>query len=157
MTEKFMRKNATLDMCSKQQYKKKNPVNFSSTKDVICNFNIALATTNGPFPQDMTYFDFVAQKEHHFLRNVLDPDELKLSKNMKNIEAYFAAFEKFIKIVSVLANRHTADNNIAFIEEDFLVEFLANSQITSFSELFFEISQTDVKNLRTFKKKSSNK
>ena len=152
MTEKFMRKKCHLDMRSKQEYKKKNPADFSSTKCVICNFNIALATTNGPFFQDMTYSDFVVKKEHHFLRNILDPDELKLSKNIRNIEVYFAAFEKFIKIIAVLANRYRADNDIAFIEEDFLAESLANSEITSFRELFFEIWQTDVEIVRTFKK-----
>ena len=98
-TEKFIRKNSALDMRSKQEYKKKNPVDFSSAKCAICNFNIALAANNEPFSQDMTYFSFVVQKEHHFLRNILDPDELKLSKNIKNIEAYFIAFEKFIKII----------------------------------------------------------
>ena len=71
---------------------------------------------------------------------------------MKDIEAYFVAFEKFIKIISILANRYTSDNDIAFVEEDFLVQFLADSQITSFSELFFEISQTDVNNACTLKK-----
>ena len=158
MTEKFMRKNGPLNMRSKQEYKRKNPVNISSTKRVIHNFNIALATTNGRFSQDMTYFDFVVQKEHHFLRNIRDLDKLKLSKNMKNIEVYFAAFEKFINIITVLTNRYTADNGIAFIEEDFLAEFLADSQITSFRELFFEISQTDVKNVcARLKKQSSNK
>ena len=71
---------------------------------------------------------------------------------MKDIEAYFVAFEKFIKIISILGNRYTADNDIAFVEEDFLVQFLADSQITSFSELFFEISQADVNNACTLKK-----
>ena len=60
------------------------------------------------------------------MRNTLDPDRLKLSKNMKNIEVYFAAFEKFIKIITVLTNRYTADNDIAFLEEDFLAEFLGD-------------------------------
>ena len=58
---------------------------------------------------------------------------------MKNTEAYFGAFEKFIKIISVLTNRYTTDNDIAFIEEDFLAEFLPDSQITSFGKLFFKI------------------
>ena len=103
MDEKFMRKNAALNMHSKQKYKKKNHVDFSSTKCATCNFNLGLATTKGTFVQDnMTYFAFVVQKEHHFLRNILDPDELKVLKNMKNIESYFSAFEKFIKIFSVL-------------------------------------------------------
>ena len=86
-------------MRSKQEYKKKNPVDFSSVKCAICNFNIALAATNGPFSQDMTYFNFVVQKENHFLRNILDPDELKLSKNIKNIEAYFIALETFSELL----------------------------------------------------------
>ena len=103
MDEKFMRKNAALKMHSKQKYKKKNHVDFSSTKCATCNFNLGLATTKGTFVQDnMTYFAFVVQKEHHFLRNILDPDELKVLKNMKNIESYFSAFKKFIKIFSVL-------------------------------------------------------
>ena len=108
-----MRKNATLDMRSKQQYKRKNLVDFFSSKCVIYNFNIVLATSNGPCSQDMAYFDFVVRKEHHFLRNILDPDELKLSRNMKNIEVYLAAFKRFIKIITVLTNQYTADNDIA--------------------------------------------
>ena len=61
MAEKFTRKNVTLGMRIKQEYKIKNPVYFSSTKCVICNFNIVLATTNGRFSQDMTCFDFVVK------------------------------------------------------------------------------------------------
>ena len=39
------------------------------------------------------------------------------------------------------------------IEEDFLAHLLVDNQIASFSELFFEISQTNIKNVRTSKKK----
>ena len=152
VNEKFMRKNLTLDMRTKCQYKKKNPVDFSTTNCVICNFNLAFATSNGPFSQDMTYSDFVVHKEHNFLRNVLNPDDLKLCKNIENIKVYFTAFENFMKIVFLLANRYNADSDILPIEQDFFAEFFADSQIASFSELFFEILQADVKNFCTLKK-----
>ena len=87
-----MGKNSALDMCSKQEYKKRNLVDFWSTKCVICNFNIALATTNGPFSEDMTYYNSIIQKEHHFLQNIFDSDELKLSKNMKKNRGLFCCF-----------------------------------------------------------------
>ena len=52
----------------------------------------------------------------------------------------------------MLTNRCTSDNDIEYVEEDFLADFLVENEITSFSELFFKISQCDVKNVRTFKK-----
>ena len=62
------------------------------------------------------------------------------------MEEYFAAFDRFIKIVAVLINRYTSENDTLYGEEDYLTEFLAENEIDSFGSLFFEISQCDVKN-----------
>ena len=87
---------------------------------MICNFNIALTTKNGPNSQEMTYFDFVVEEEHHFLRNIFETDELKLSKKLKNIEVYFDAFDRFVKIITDLINCYTSDNDMEYVEEDYL-------------------------------------
>ena len=92
ISEKLLRKNHTLEMFNKISFKKKSPVSFSETKCIIYNFNFDVATTNGPEAEEMTYYNFVIQKEHCFLRNIFDPDTLKKSKNMNSIGAYFQAY-----------------------------------------------------------------
>ena len=71
--------------------------------------------TNEPELEELTYYDFVVQKEHCFLRNIFDPDNLKKSKSMDTIGAYFAAFEKFLKIVVLLENQYTSNSNMKML------------------------------------------
>ena len=151
-SEKCLRKNNSLDMFSKINFKKKNPVDFYKTKYVICNFNIGVATTNELESEEMTYYDFVVQKEHCFLRNIFDQDNLKKSKNMDTIGVYFAAFEKFLKIVALLENQYTSNSNIEDVSEECLIDFFRENQIYCFLELFLDISECDVKNVRALKK-----
>ena len=52
-----------------------------------------------------------------------------------------------------MINRYTSENDTEYGEEDCLTEFLAENEIDSFGSLSFEISQCDVKNVKTYKKK----
>ena len=51
-----------------------------------------------------------------------------------------------------MLNRYTSDNDIDYIEEDYPIEFLTKNNFDSFGDLFFEVSQCGVKNVRTCKK-----
>ena len=51
-----------------------------------------------------------------------------------------------------MLNRYTSDNDIDYIEEDYPIEFLTENNFDSFGDLYFEVSQCGVKNVRTCKK-----
>ena len=139
-------------MFSKKNFKKQNLLDFFETKCVICNFNIGAAASNGPKATEMTYYDFIVQKEHCFLGNTFHPDTLKKPKSMSNIEAYFFSFEKFLKIIALLENRYTSDSDIGEIDDNCLLKFIHENEIESFRELFLNTFKCKVKNFSTLKK-----
>ena len=100
----------------------------------------------------MTYFEFVGQKEHSFLRNIFDPDVISKSEQLKNIKSYYCAFETFIDIVALLENVYTSDSIFTRSERNCLREIFEENDIESFKELCLEISECDVKNVYSLKK-----
>ena len=58
--------------------------------------------------------------------------------------------------VALLESRYTLENDIEYTEEDYLAEFFTENEITSFQELFFNVFECEVKNVRTLKKAKLN-
>ena len=63
---------------TKQKFKRENPINQDETNCVICGFCLPTAAS--------MYLDFVIAKEHAFIRNIFNHDELKQSKSIKTYE-----------------------------------------------------------------------
>ena len=73
------------------EYNRNNPIT-ADTKCCICNFPLDVAPKGLKFEgNDMSYLDFLIQKEHAFIRNIFDENELKKSKNLANLETYHSA------------------------------------------------------------------
>ena len=87
LAEKFFNRYKELDMLPKQRLKRQNPINGESTE-------CATAASNFPSEKITTFLDFVIEKEHSFIRNIFDPEDLTLSKNIETLEKYYASFKK---------------------------------------------------------------
>ena len=73
----------------------------------------------------MYYFDFLIRT--HFLRNIYSYEELNKSPSIKNLEPYYANFQKFLKIMTFIENNinnSETDKTIYHYElNDFLEEY----------------------------------
>ena len=95
----------------------------------------------------ITYGDFIIQKEHKFLRNVLSNEDLQKSDSIKSLESYHEKFKKYIRICIYTENSIKTLNNFTECFHDELVEFLNENfpDIENFEELKELISEVKVK------------
>ena len=82
LAEKFFNSYKEIDMLTKQRLKRQSPI-FLPTAD-----------SNFPSEKIVGFLDFVIEKEHSFIRNIFDPEDLTLSKNIETLEKYDASFKK---------------------------------------------------------------
>ena len=59
---------------------------MGKTKCSICHFDLAVGSSNSPHSENMTHVNFVLKKEHSFIRNVFDSDELSACDEIKTLE-----------------------------------------------------------------------
>ena len=102
---------------------------------------------NFPNEKISTYVDFVIAKEHAFIRNMFDHDELKQSKFIKIYEKYYESFRKMLQFVVLLNTRYSNESDIEYILGDCIAEFVNEMNFESFSDLFLEIENTKVKKI----------
>ena len=101
--EKYFRRFKERNFVSKQNFKSENPIDGNQAKCVICGFRLPVAASNFPNEKIMTYLDFVIPKEHVFIRNIFDRDELKRSsKAIATLEKYHESFRKLLQIAVLL-------------------------------------------------------
>ena len=93
----------------------------------------------------MTYLDFVGRKQHAFIRNIFDQDELKQSIPISSIEKYHESFRKVLQMVSLLQTSCSSESDIEDISDDCIAQFVENKNFESFSEFFLEIENAEVK------------
>ena len=92
------------------EYNRKNPIT-SETKCCICNFPLDVTPKGLKFEgNEMSYLDFLTEKEHAFIRNIFDKYDLKKPKNIVTEEKYYEAMLLFIHLV------WTAENEIKVVE-----------------------------------------
>ena len=131
--EKFIRRylELDLDIFTKQRFRKNNPTRWRETKCSICNFDLAMGTSNDPNAEDnsLTYFDFVVRKEHSFVRKIFKPDELSACQQIKTLKKYYEKFKLFIQIVFLLKNTYSVERDI---ECDINDDCFANWQLWKF-------------------------
>ena len=62
----------------KINYQRQNPIDWQEGKCCICRFPLAIEPRGLSFTEsDMSYIDFTIRKEHAFLRNIYDAEDLK--------------------------------------------------------------------------------
>ena len=101
LSEKYFRHFKELNFFTIQKFERENPVYWEETNCVICEFRLPTAVSNEKIS---TYLDFVIAKEHAFVRNIFNYDELKQPKSIEAHEKYHETFRRMLQIV-VLLNR----------------------------------------------------
>ena len=88
----------------------------------------------------MIYFDFVVRKEHCFISNTFDDNELVNCKEIKTLENYYDNFKLFFQILLLLNSSYSSESDIEDINDNCIVDFVEENEIESFQELYLEIS-----------------
>ena len=131
------------------QYRQNNPINYSTTKCVLCKMPLKIEPPNSKTPDpEMTYGDFIIRYEHKFLRNIYSIDQIKMSDDLKNIESYYIVFNKFIatctELNSVLSQYTKTDmHHILSDLEECMEEIFSDDEP---EEIKNTIMQTEIKN-----------
>ena len=86
--------------------------------------------------------------ERAFIRNVFDPDKLNLSKSIQTHEKYYETFRRMLQIVVLLNTNYSNESDIEDISDDCIIEFVNEMNFDSFTNLYLEIENTSVKNLK---------
>ena len=94
-------KNSELSIDAKRKYEIENPIDWQAGKCQICNFPLHVNPTkaNAKNDENMSYGDFIIEKEHKFLRNIFSKEEIESSVAIKNIESFHEHFCKFLQTI----------------------------------------------------------
>ena len=141
-------KKTELTLREKKDYELKNPIDWEKGKCQICTFPLDVKPSINVEAniEKMTYGDFLIQKEHKFLRNVLSIDNLSKSEAIANIDSYHKNFRKFLRICIFADNAMKTLNKLDDCPHDELIEFLnENLDIENFSQLKEKIGETSTK------------
>ena len=102
----------------------------------------------------MSNLDFLIRKEHAFIRNIFDENELKKSKNLVNLEAYHSAMVLFIHLVRVAENEIKNVECYDMIYDEKLEKFLKEEYPAyeyDLEGLVNEIKSVKIKDLKALK------
>ena len=98
LAEKYFSRYKELDLFSKQRSKRENPIDWNETNCVICGFHLSTAASNFPSEKIITFSDFIIEKEDSFIRNILENDEWKLSKNNETLKNAMPHLKKCLEL-----------------------------------------------------------
>ena len=71
-----------------------------------------------------------------------------MSKPISTIENYHVEFKKLLHVSSLLNSSYSSESDTENIIDDCVVEFLEETNFNDFAEVFLEISNTKIKNIR---------
>ena len=92
--KKFKSQYLEIDILIKNQYERKNPIDWENDKCVICKMPLKIDPTNHKsLNNEMTYGVFFIRFEHKFLRNIYSYDELTQSEDICSLENYYTAYD----------------------------------------------------------------
>ena len=77
---------------------KENPTVPSKIVCCICGFFLDIEGGSGNEDNKKTWYDFVVEKEHVFIRNIYSKKEIAEVENISDITDYHGEFGRFIKI-----------------------------------------------------------
>ena len=105
LADKLFKRFRELEYFTKQKFKNENPINWSKTNCDVCGFCLSTNLSHVPNEKLETFLDHVIVKEHSFIRNICDHDEIKILKPISTIENYYVAFKKNVacfKLVKII-------------------------------------------------------
>ena len=145
LADKLFKRFRELDYFTKQKFKNENPINWSKTNCDVCGF--CLSTNVSYFPNEKleTFLDHVIVKEHAFIRNIYDHDEIKILKPISTIENYHVAFKKMLHVSSLLKSSYSSESDIESIMNDCIVEFLEGTNFNDFPEFLLNFKYENQK------------
>ena len=136
----FKSKFIELNEIQKQIFVKENPLNWSKTC-CICGFKLSTNAKEGhEKTQNLTtWFDFIMQQEHLFLKNICSQDDLLKMERLKTLEDCYRNFEYFLEVVVLLDKCFSRLTNLNVLEDQetlkrFFYEDLA--EYNDFSEVY---------------------
>ena len=93
-------KKSELSIDVKRKHEIENPIDWQNGKCQICNFPLLINPTKANAKNDnISYGDFIIEKEHKFFRNIFSKEEIESSIAIKNIESFHEDFCKFLQII----------------------------------------------------------
>ena len=102
----------------------------------------------------MSYLDFLIRKEHAFIRNIFDEDDLKRPKNIANLKSYHEAMVLFIHLAQIVENEINSISSYDQIFDEKLETFL-REECSAYSDhikvLVNEIKSVEIKNSKALK------
>ena len=142
-------KNFELSIQEKREYEIENPIDWKKGKRHICNFPLHINPSNNVTTQndEMSYGDFIIEKEHKFLRNIFSEEELKASDAIKNIESFHEHFCKFLRLIIFAQQCVNSMKDFSECCHGELIEFLNEycKDCIDFIELKEKVSDAEVK------------
>ena len=144
-------KKLELSINEKKEFETKNPIDWENGLCEICTFPLDVTPSEKPNNEKMSYLDFIIQKEHKFLRNVLSEDDLQKSKQINNIENYHEDFKKYLKICIFTKNSFNLFKNFSECHHYELIEFINENlpDVENFAELREKIEEMKVKSTKS--------
>ena len=141
-------KNSELSIKRKRKYEIKNLINWQSGKCQICNFSLHINPTKANVQkEDMSYGDFIIEKEHKFLRNIFSKEEFESSDAIKNIESFHEYFCNFLQIIVYAYQCINSMKEFSECFYDVLIDFFNEccKDCTDFIEIKQKISDIEIK------------
>lgn len=71
-----------------------------------------------------------------------------MSKSIHTLEDYHLAFRKMLQIVALLNTDYSRESNIEDVSDDCVAEFVEEMNFDNFYDLYVEIENTQIKNLK---------
>ena len=132
-----------------KEYENKNKFCWSQErKCTICKMPLRPVFSSPNTPNnEMYYGDFIIRYEYKFLRNIFSQEQLESSPELKSLEAYYEAFEKFvhfaIQIYRLLNSFNARLRDLSADVREFIEINFSDCDIETIKE---EILETDIKN-----------
>ena len=106
------------------EYNRQNPIT-AETKCCICDFPLDVAPKGINLKgNEISFLGFLIKKEHAFLRNIYDEEDLQKSKNISNKEIHYDTMLLFIHLVRVAETEIKSSSTFHGIYDEKLKEFL---------------------------------
>ena len=145
----FYSKNKKIELSiqEKKDYEVKNPIDWENGICEICTFPLDVKPSEKVNSKKITYGDFIIQKEHKFLRNVLSKEDLKKSESIKSLESFHEKFRKYIRICIFAEDSLRTINEFSECFHEELIDYINENfeEIENFEELKELISEVKVK------------
>ena len=138
--------NLELTIESKNEFERKNPIDWENGECVLCRFPLEANPTN-PQNEKMSYGDFIIKKEHMFLRNIFSKEELVKSSSINTFESFHMHFIKFLEIVVFLEDEINLSRQFSDCPYPNLIRFIQKylSEFNCFEEIKQEIESIQIK------------